>query len=134
MIHQLLKDRFNGTNHLIYMATSTHNIPSIRSLTPYYHEGSFYVITSKTSNKTSQIKDNPNVAICGYFFNASALAQIIGPLKQYPELSRKLKEYCRDWINLGKVNLESDDTCILEIKIQKGYIIDNEKRYEIDFS
>lgn len=134
MIHNLLEKRFNGTGNLIYMATSTNNIPSIRSLTPYYHDGCFYAITDKQSSKINQIIDNPNVAICGLFFNAKAIATIIGPLKESPDIASKLINYCDSWIKLGHVDINSENTCILKIQLQEGYIIDKEKRYEIQFS
>ena len=134
MIHSLLEKRFNGTNNLIYMATSYHHIPSIRSLTPYYHDGAFYALTSGSSKKINEIKENPYVAICGYFFNASAIASNIGQAKNHPELSIKLMIYCKDWIQLGNVDMNSEDTCILKIQITKGYLIEKDKRYEIDFS
>ena len=134
MIHNLLEKRFNGTGNLIYMATSTNNMPSIRSLTPYYQDSCFYAITDKTSSKIKQIEDNPNVAICGLFFNAKATATLIGPLKNNPEIASKLIDYCESWIKLGHVDVESENTCILKIQIQDGYIIDKDKRYEIHFS
>ena len=88
MIDQLLSQRFNKTGNLIYLATSTNNTPSIRSLTPYYENGCFFAITSYSSKKTKEIQNNPNVAICGYFFNANDTASLIGPMKLYPELSK----------------------------------------------
>lgn len=131
MIDQLLSQRFNKTGNLIYLATSTNNTPSIRSLTPYYENGCFFAITSYSSKKTKEIQNNPNVAICGYFFNANATASLIGPMKLYPELSKKLAYYCNEWIQLGKIDINSDDTYILKIELKDGYIIENNKRYDI---
>lgn len=66
MIDQLLSQRFNKTGNLIYLATSTNNTPSIRSLTPYYENGCFLpsrVIVLKKQKKSKIIQMLPFVAI-----------------------------------------------------------------------
>lgn len=52
-------------------------------------------------------------------------------MKLYPELSKKLAYYCNEWIQLGKIDINSDDTYILKIELKDGYIIENNKRYDI---
>lgn len=136
MIHQILTQRFNHTQNLIYMATSINDTPYVRALTPYYENGAFYIITDANSSKMKHIEMNPKVAICGSWFNASGLAINLGSLNcEYnKEISNKLIDYCDDWIKLGKVDINNSSTCILKIQILKGYVINNDKRYEIDFS
>ena len=129
-IHQILSERFNH-HHLIFMATSLNNVPSIRALTPYYENGSFYVITDAKSKKMDEISKNPMVAIAGPWFNASAIANNLGYIlkQENQHLYTQLKTYCQSWFELGKVDVYDENTIILQLKITDGYVIENNIRY-----
>lgn len=130
-IHSLIEKRFNNTNKLIFLATSIENTPYIRAMTPYYHEGSFYFISSLLSEKIKHIEINNKVALCGEWFNAQGLAYIQS-LNDFDEsLQKEIINHTGDWIKLGHVNLNDSNTCVIQVILTDGYIIENKTKYPI---
>ena len=130
-IHSLIEKRFNNTNKLIFLATSIDNTPYIRAMTPYYHEGSFYFISSLLSEKIKHIEINNKVALCGEWFNAQGLAYIKVLKDLDKSLLNEIIALTGDWIKLGHVDLNDNNTCIIQVTLTEGYIVENKTKHLI---
>ena len=130
-IHTIIENRFNNTNKLIFLATSTDNIPSIRAMTPYYKDGCFYFISNINSDKVKQIKKNNIVALCGEWFNARGKASILQFNSLDNSLKKEIIKHTKSWIELGNVDIHNCDTCIIKVELSQGYIYENKVKYEI---
>lgn len=130
----ILRRRF-GKDSLIALATVEEGLPAVRTLDALYIDGSFYVITHAMSTKMRQIGRNSNVAICGDWFTARGFGENLGFVGK-PEnaaILASLREAFSGWLDNGHVNLGDTNTCILKIKLTKGVLFEDGKRYEIDF-
>lgn len=128
-IHSLIEKRFNNTNKLIFLATSIDNTPYIRAMTPYYHEGSFYFISSLLSEKIKHIEINNKVALCGEWFNAQGLAYIKSLEDFDITLKKSIIDHTGDWIRLSNIDLNDINTCIIQVILTEGYIVENKVKY-----
>ena len=128
-INTLIENRFNHTGRLIFMATSIDNTPYIRAMTPYYHDGSFYFISSLLSEKIKHIESNNIVALCGEWFNAQGIAYITKLDDLSPALKQSIITSTQSWIILGNVDLDDNNTCIIQVKLTEGYIVENKEKY-----
>ena len=130
----ILRRRF-GKDSLIALATVEEGLPAVRTVDALYLDGAFYVITHAMSTKMRQIGRNANVAICGDWFTARGLGENLGFVGK-PEnaaIMASLRQAFASWLDNGHSNLDDMNTCILKIRLTKGVLFDNGKRYEIDF-
>ncbi len=67
-----------GHDTLLSLATMDKDRPAVRIVNSYYEDGFFYTITYALSNKMRQIKENPEVAVCGEWFNAHGIGENVG--------------------------------------------------------
>ena len=134
-ILQIMDERF-GHDSLISVATIDGTRPAVRIVDGYYENGSFYSVTYALSNKMKQIKENPDVAICGEWFTAHGVGENIGHPwdKKYSELIAKLREVFKSWYYNGHTNEEDPHTCILRIRLTDGVLYSHGKKFEIDFT
>ena len=111
------------------------NKPCVRTVNSYYEEGAFYVITYALSNKMKQIKENPDVAICGDWFTAHGVGENLGHIlrEENAEIAGKLRSAFASWYSNGHTNEEDPNTCILCIHLIKGVLSSDGSSYEIDF-
>lgn len=130
-IHNIIENRFNNTNKLIFFATSVDNIPYIRAMTPYYNEGSFYFISDVDSEKVKHIQINNTVALCGEWFNANGKASILSLNSIDNSLKSNILENTQSWIKLGNIDINSSDIVIIQVELCDGYIIENKIKYKI---
>lgn len=130
-IHNIIENRFNNTNKLIFFATSVDNIPYIRAMTPYYNEGSFYFISDVNSEKVKHIQINNTVALCGEWFNANGKASILSLNSIDNSLKNNILENTQSWIKLGNIDINSSDIVIIQVELCDGYIIENKIKYKI---
>ena len=131
---QVLQERF-GKDSLIALATAENNLPHVRTVNACYEDGSFYTITWAKSGKMQQIAQNPNVAVSGDWFTASGTAENMGWFGK-PEnhaIAEKLRAAFAAWIDNGHNDFENEDTVILRVRLQKGVLFSQGKRYEIEF-
>jgi len=130
----ILEERFNKDS-LIAVATAVDNVPSVRTVDAYYENGCFYSITYALSNKIKQIEENPKVAISGEWFTAHGIGKNMGYIlaEENKELHSKLKQAFHAWYDNGHIDETSEYTCVLCIKLEKGVLFNNGKKYEIDF-
>ncbi|GBU29246.1 hypothetical protein R84B8_02810 [Treponema sp. R8-4-B8] len=131
---KIIAKRF-GRDTLVSLATIDKNRPFVRIVNGYYENGLFYVITYKLSNKMKQIKKNPEVAVCGEWFTASGIGKNIGHVlnKKNTVVMAKLREVFAEWYSNGHVNEDDVNTCILCIKLTKGVLFNQGKKYNVNF-
>ncbi|WP_461257392.1 pyridoxamine 5'-phosphate oxidase family protein [Treponema sp. R80B11-R83G3] len=131
---KIIAERF-GRDTLVSLATIDKNRPFVRIVNGYYENGLFYVITYKLSNKMKQIKKNPEVAVCGEWFTANGIGKNIGHVlnKKNTAVMAKLREVFAEWYSNGHVNEDDVNTCILCIKLTKGVLFNQGKKYNVNF-
>ena len=76
----IMNERF-GKESELSLATLDGEQPAVRIVNSVYQDGSFYVITDQRSRKMKQIAAHPQVAVCGFWFNASGIGENLGALK-----------------------------------------------------
>jgi general stress protein 26 len=130
-----MDERF-GHDTLISLATLDDIIPAVRTVNSYYEKGTFYTITYALSNKMRQIKENPNVAICGEWFTSHGIGENIGHVcdESNVEIAAKLREVFSSWYSNGHIDESDPNTCILRISLMDAVLLSNGTRYDIDFS
>ena len=131
----ILTERFSRDS-LISIATSVNNIPHVRTVDAYYDDGSFYTVTYALSNKMLQIESNPSVAVCGEWFTAHGTGENIGHVcaEENKEIAEKLRTAFSAWYGNGHVNEADPNTCILRIRLTDGFLVAEEKKFELDFT
>jgi len=131
----LMIKRF-GCDRLIALATVSKDIPQVRAVNAYYEDGSFYVVTYALSAKMAQLRENPNIAICGDWFTAHGIGENLGwvRLEENTEMAGKLREIFAEWYTNGHVNEDDENTVILRIRLTDGVLFDHGTRYDIDFT
>jgi general stress protein 26 len=131
---QILVERF-GRDTLLSLATMDGIHPNVRIVNSYYEEGSFYIVTYALSNKMKQIKNAPDVAVCGEWFTAHGIGENIGYVRaeNNTTLMKKLREVFATWYNNGHVDENDPNTCILRIRLTDGILFNQGTKYEIDF-
>lgn len=113
--------------------------PAVRMICAYYEEGIFYVSTGAKKNKTLQIEENNEVAVCGLdWFAFHGIAENLGWVKDEKNSAIRAKfKKVFDWFDeVGDEN--NPDSIVLRITLTEGVITDNaeksgQQQYEIDF-
>ena len=80
----IMNERF-GKESELSLATLDGEQPAVRIVNSVYQDGSFYVITDQRSRKMKQIAAHPQVAVCGFWFNASGIGENLGSPKTEEE-------------------------------------------------
>lgn len=134
-IEKIMTERF-GKDCIIALATAEDNIPYVRGVNAFYKNGAFYVMIHTMSNKVRQIEKNPNVSVSGKWFTSQGTAKNIGAFHKPEnlEIAEKLKTVFADWLKNSGTDLTDQNVCILCVKLTKGIVSAQGKRYEIDFS
>ncbi len=131
--YEVLNERF-GHNTDIALATVEGGHPAVRTVSAYYEDGAFYVITNALSNKMRQIRCLPNVAISGDWFTANGVGENLGHvlLPENAELLDKLSVVFAEWYG-EHVDECDENTVILKIRLTDGILFDHGTRYDITF-
>ena len=131
----IMDERF-GHDTLLSLATIEGSRPAVRMVNGYYENGSFYIMTYGLSNKMRQIRDNPEVAICGEWFTAHGIGENMGhPCdERNGTLAARLREVFASWYHNGHVDEGDPNTCILRIRLTDGVLFHHGARYDIDFA
>ena len=131
----LMNERF-GHDNLISLATLDGNRPSVRIVNSYYEEGVFYTVTYALSNKMRQIKQNPEVAICGEWFTAHGVGENLGYVRdeKNKEIMMKLRVVFAEWYDNGHTDENDMNTCLLKVLLTDGILFHEGTKYEIDFT
>lgn len=131
----ILRERF-GKDSLIALATSSKNIPYVRTVDAYYEDGAFYIITYALSGKMQQLAENPAAAVAGEWFTGNGVGESLGYFGD-PEnavLAEKLRIAFAEWIDNGHNDFSDRNTIILRIRLTDGVLFSNGSRYDIDFT
>lgn len=134
-VEQILRERFSG-NQIIALATVEDGKPYNRGVNAYYEEGSFYILTDANSTKMRQIRENPAVAISGDWFTALGDGFDLGywASEENAGKAEKLRMAFKDWLTNGHIDLEDEDTRLLQVKLREGTLFDHGRRFDIDFT
>jgi general stress protein 26 len=134
-IKKIMKERF-GHDTVLSVATMDVERPNVRMVNAYYEDGAFYTITHALSGKMQQIAKNPTVAVCGEWFTAHGTASNLGYVlsPSNTEIMAKLRKAFADWYDNGHTDESDPNTCILQIKLTDGLLLNHGTRYEIDFT
>ena len=131
----ILRERF-GKDSLIALATSSKNIPYVRTVDAYYEDGAFYIITYAVSGKMNQLAENSAAAVSGEWFTGHGVGENLGYFGK-PEnaaIAEKLRNAFSEWIDNGHNDFSDQNTVILRIKLTDGVLFSNGMRYDIDFT
>jgi hypothetical protein len=133
IIEQILQERF-GKDSLFSVATVENGLPFVRVVDGYYEDGYIYVLTYALSNKMRQIAKNPNVALAGEWFTTSGKGVNLGWFKdsKNTRIAEKMRTVFASWIDNGHNDFDDVNTCILQVKLEKGIVFANGARYEFD--
>lgn len=131
----LMVERF-GHDTLLSLATINGSSPAVRTVNSYYEDGSFYTVTYALSNKMKQIKEFPEVAICGEWFTARGIGENLGWVRddKNAEIMSKLRTVFAEWYDNGHTNENDPNTCLLRMKLTDGVLFHNGTKYEVDFT
>ncbi len=131
-IEAIMTERFGG-DCLMALATSSNNVPHVRTVNAHYEDGCFYVITYAQSGKMQQISKNPIVALSGNWFTCHGEAVNLGWFREAEntELATKLKKAFAEWIDNGHNNFDDENTIILCIRITSGLLLSHGRRFEL---
>lgn len=131
----LMVERF-GHDTLLSLATINGSRPAVRTVNSYYEDGSFYTVTYALSNKMKQIKEFPEVAICGEWFTARGIGENLGWVRddKNAEIMSKLRTVFAEWYDNGHTNENDPNTCLLRMKLTDGVLFHNGTKYEVDFT
>ena len=130
----ILTDRF-GKDSLIALATSTGNMPSVRTVDAVYMDGAFYVVTYALSGKMQQIRENPRVAVSGDWFTGHGIGENLGHvlLEENREVMGILRRAFAAWYDNGHTNEADPNTCLLKIRLTDGVLFADGVRYDLTF-
>ncbi len=130
----IMQQRF-GRDCLIALATVREGKPQVRAVNAYYQDGAFYVVTNASSKKMRDIAADPSIAIAGDWFTAQGRGEDLGEFRseQNAPLAGKLKTVFAAWIGNGHSDLESPDTHILRLRLERGLLLSNGHRIELTF-
>ena len=131
----IMDERF-GHDTLLSLATMEGHRPAVRVVNGYYQAGSFYIMTHALSNKMWQIRDNPEVAVCGEWFTAHGVGEDMGhPCdERNSTLAARLRDVFAGWYHNGHVDEGDPNTCILRVRLTDGVLFHHGARYDIDFA
>ena len=134
-MEKILRERFSG-NQVIALATVEDGKPYNRGVNAYYEEGSFYILTSGRSGKMRQLRKNPAAAISGDWFTAVGEGFDLGYWVSGENAGKaeKLRVAFKDWLTNGHMDLEDEDTRLLQVRLREGVLFDHGRRFDIYFT
>lgn len=131
----IMNERF-GKESELSLATLDGEQPAVRIVNSVYQDGSFYVITDQRSRKMKQIAAHPQVAVCGFWFNASGIVENLGALKLKQNQAKRqwLETVFSAWLGNGHTDLDNPNTILLRIRLTQGVLMSHGTRYDLDFT
>ena len=128
--NKIMTERF-GRDCLISIATVEGTHPHVRTVDGYYDDGAFYVINYTLSNKMKQIAAQPEVAVCGEWFNGHGIGENLGYVRDESNaaIMARLREAFAAWYGNGHVNEDDPNTCLLCIRLTDGVLFDHARKY-----
>lgn len=136
-IMKILDERFKGQDTLIALATISLDeqvSPAVRLVNSCYDNGSIYISSDATKNKSMEIEKNNMVSVCDMTgSNFTGRAEILGWVKDHKneDIRSEFKKIFKWFASEG--DEDNPNSIVIRIDYNKGAIFHNEKRYEIDF-
>lgn len=130
----IMKEMF-GRDYQFALSTAKNNIPSSRYVDTYFDGESFYIVTYKLSQKSSEIATNPNVSLCcnkmhGFSGRATHIGHPLNP--ENAAIRSILIKAFEPWY--FRHNNEADENmCYIRIKPTTGFFHKDGTGYKIDF-
>lgn len=102
----------------------------------YYEDSVFYTVTYDLSQKMRQIRENPQVAVCGEWLTAQGIGKNIGHPHETKntELMDKLRAVFAEWYENGHTDESDPHTCLLRVRLTEGILFHQGTRYDMDFT
>ncbi|MDR1030590.1 MAG: pyridoxamine 5'-phosphate oxidase family protein [Treponema sp.] len=85
-----------GEAKLAVLATSSHNIPTVRTMSIVFFDGKIYCQTSTDYLKYKQISENKNVALCIFNLQIEGIANIKGKTTEFNDFIERYKKNHED--------------------------------------
>lgn len=117
-----------GTHETMVLSTALNNIVSSRMMSVIIRDGVFLFQTDSNSRKYSQIKGNPNVALCVNNIQIEGVCKEIGKPAEDTEFCKLYKEFYSSAYELYS-NLESEVLFAIEPGFIQKWIYENGKPY-----
>lgn len=132
---ELLKEKYSEDT-IVLLVTSKENVPSVRSVDSFYHDGSFWVVTDSRCNYVKEIESNKFAMISDGGHNRfwSEAFNVGHPLKEENKGIREvyLKVFHNWYKEVNNEDLET--TCFIKITPYKGYIHKDKIGYKFDIN
>ncbi len=129
-VTEILKERYSNDTILL-IATAKDNVPSVRCVDSFYHEGSFWIVTDLRCNYVKEIQGNKHAMISDAGHNRFwCNTEVTGhPLdaanKDIREVFMKVFHHWYKEVN----NEELESVCYIKATPYKGYIHKDKKGY-----
>lgn len=96
---------------VITLATSAHDLVTVRQVSPLAIGTQLYIRTSAASNKAKQMTENPNVAVCVSNFYFSGKAKNLGKvnLSENEEIKKAYKQRYPGAFSSGDEFIQEDE-------------------------
>lgn len=132
-INEILVERYcNDT--ILLIATAKNNVPTVRSVDCFYHEGSFWIVTDTRCNYVKEIQNNKNVMISDGGHNRFWCNAIVAghPLEEKNKSIREvyLKVFHKWYKKVNNEELIS--VCYIKATPHKGYVHKDKLGYSFD--
>ena len=116
------------------LATTAHNVPSLRVVDMYYTDGAFYIVTYAKSQKVQEIEANKHVALCKDLYRFQGEAYNIGhPLKkENKEIRQQLIKAFEPWY-FAHNNEADENMCYVKVVPTTGFYYKDGTGYKVDF-
>ena len=130
---EILKERYSQDTVLL-IATAKDNVPTVRCVDTFYHDGSFWIVTDLRCNYVKEIQSNKHVMISDGGHNRLwCNAEVAGhPLEEKNKAIREVyMKVFHHWYK--EVNNEDLDTvCYIKVTPYKGYIHKDKLGYQFN--
>ena len=117
-----------GTHETMVLSTSLNNKVSSRMMSIILLDGACLFQTDRNSRKYSQMKDNPNVALCVNNIQIEGICKEIGKPAGNAEFCKLYEEFFSSAYELY-TNLNSEVLFCVELVFVKKWIYENGKPY-----
>ncbi|MDO4493621.1 MAG: pyridoxamine 5'-phosphate oxidase family protein [Clostridia bacterium] len=128
---RLLTERY-GTEHLVALATSANDIPTIRNVNAVYAGGCFWTLSLAGAAKLGAILGNPHVAISLAGFAAHGTAEICGT-EEHRDIVRKLEGAFRAWLGAEQPGNGDAEAVLIRIALTDAVLFADGKRHDLVF-
>jgi len=134
-ITNILKEKYSDDTILL-IATAKDNVPSVRSVDTFYHDGSFWIVTDLSCSYVKEIQSNKHVMISDGGHNRFwCNAEVAGhPLDEGNKAIREVfMKVFHNWYKEVN-NEELKSVCYIKVTPHKGYVHKDKLGYSFNVS